>query len=372
MNFIEEFKKGQTGGNRGLPMGPGLINVSKAINGVQRGRVYGVAAPAKAGKSTLTDYGFVIQPYLYAVENNIPVEWIYLSYELDRVSKEFDFAVFFLYNDFGFKHIKLPPGITKKGKDTIELTPDYLRGRMQDDNEVIIKVNTEIFEALKVVYSTRIIPLFGEYDVNGKQISSGKIIFVEEKDNPTGVYKFLKRHAEKNGNFIHTTFGGTKRIVGYNPSNPEKYTIIVTDHLRKLIPERGWAMKQTVDKYIEYSVELRNWCKFTFVHIIHMNRGLTEIGRMKEFGDMLFPGSDDIKDTGNLAEDADYIFTIFDPNDQKYNLQKHFGTIMRDSKGNPLFPDLRTIHLVESRHCEFPQHFRTNMYGGIKNFEQLK
>ena len=48
MNFIEEFKKGQTGGNRGLPMGPGLINVSKAINGVQRGRIYGVAAPAKA------------------------------------------------------------------------------------------------------------------------------------------------------------------------------------------------------------------------------------------------------------------------------------------------------------------------------------
>ena len=131
-------------------------------------------------------------------------------------------------------------------------------------------------------------------------------------------------------------------------------------------------MKQTVDKYIEYSVELRNWCNYTFAHIIHLNRGLTEIGRMKEFGDMLFPGSDDIKDTGNLAEDADFIFTIFNPNDQRYNLKKHFGTVIKDSRDNPIFPDLRTIHLVESRHCEFPQHFRTNMFGGIKNFELLK
>ena len=42
MNFIEEYKKGQTGGNKGLPMGEGLLNVTKAINGVQRARIYGL------------------------------------------------------------------------------------------------------------------------------------------------------------------------------------------------------------------------------------------------------------------------------------------------------------------------------------------
>lgn len=45
MNFIEEFKKGQSGGNKGLPMGEGLINLSNAVNGLQKGRLYGVAAP---------------------------------------------------------------------------------------------------------------------------------------------------------------------------------------------------------------------------------------------------------------------------------------------------------------------------------------
>ncbi len=48
MNFIEEYEKGQRGGNKGLPMGDGLMNVSRAINGVQRGRIYGIAAAPKA------------------------------------------------------------------------------------------------------------------------------------------------------------------------------------------------------------------------------------------------------------------------------------------------------------------------------------
>ena len=51
-------------------MGEGLANVSKAVNGVQRARVYGIAAPPKAGKSTFTDYAFLIQPFLYAVKHN--------------------------------------------------------------------------------------------------------------------------------------------------------------------------------------------------------------------------------------------------------------------------------------------------------------
>lgn len=372
MNFIEEYKKGQKGGNKGLPMGNGLMNVSKAINGVQKGRIYGIAAAPKAGKSTFVDYSFVVQPFLYAITYNIPIEWIYFSFELDRVSKEFDFAAYFLFHDFNIRTISLPEGVTKGGESIIDLSPDYLRGRLQDDEGKIITVSEEIFEMLKQVYANRIIPLFGEFDMYGKQLKKGYITFIEEKDNPTGIYKYLKRHAEKDGKFVTTQYGKSTRITGYNANNPNKYTIIITDHLRKLIPERGWQMKQTVDKFIEYSVELRNWCGYTFVHIIHLNRGMTEVGRMKEFGDMLFPGSDDIKDTGNLAEDADYVFTIFNPNDQRYNLKKHFGEIIKDSKDNPIFPNLRTIHLVESRHCEFPQHFRANMFGGIKNFEQLK
>lgn len=47
MNFQKEFEKGQLGNNRGIPFGKGLENLTAAINGLQRGMIYGIAAGAK-------------------------------------------------------------------------------------------------------------------------------------------------------------------------------------------------------------------------------------------------------------------------------------------------------------------------------------
>lgn len=76
--------------------------------------------------------------------------------------------------------------------------------------------------------------------------------------------------------------------------------------------------------------------------------------------------------TENLGEDADYVFTTFNPNDDKYSLKEHFNLAIKDSRGNKLYPHLRTIHLVSSRHCEFPRHYKTNMFGNVKSFETVK
>ena len=370
MNFIEEFKKGQAGGNKGLYMGDGLANVSKAIGGVQKHRIYGIASGPKVGKSTTVDYGFVIQPYLYALENGIDAEWIYYSFEIDRVSKEFDFAIFFLYHDYGIEKVSLPEGVTIKGESIVAISPDYLRGRMVDDNDQTITVKEEIYSVLKLVYTNRIIPMFGEWSAGGLLIKPGAIKFIEQKDNPTGIYKDLKSHAEQVGHFVK---GPSGRVLGYkNTLAPDRYTIIIMDHLRKLIPERGWQLKQTVDKMSEYMVELRNWCDYTFVPIIHTNRNLADAGKMSFSGDELYPSGDDIKDTGNLSEDVDHLFTMMNPNDTKYKLKKHFGVELKDSKGFPYYPNLRTIHLVESRHVPYPRHFKVNMFGNTKSFQQIE
>ena len=62
---------------------------------------------------------------------------------------------------------------------------------------------------------------------------------------------------------------------------------------------------------------------------------------------------------------------MFNPNDAKFNLTKHFNLDIKDSAGSTLYPLLRTIHLVESRHCFYPLHFRVNMLGNIKHFEKF-
>lgn len=375
-NFIEEFKKGKSGVNKGLPLGPGLAKITRAINGIQRGMMYGIASAPKVGKSTFVNYGFIIHPYLYALEKKVDIRWIYFSYEMDRVSMEFDFAAYFLFHDFKVSEVKLPEGIYYKEKTTIPISSQYLRGQVQADNDTSIIVSQEIEDMLKVVYINRIVPLFGEYDSQGRLLKRGLIDFYEQRENPTGINKKIFSFAKERGEFIGQDFitkEGAKatKLVSYKPNNPKEYVIIIYDTIRKIARERNFSMKENIDKMIEYSVEIRNLCKYIFIPIIHLNRSMTDVQRMKFMGDLLFPASDDVKDSGNLAEECNYLFTMFNPNDERYNLDSHFGVKIKDSGGNELFPNMRTLHLVESRHCSFPQHFRVEMQGNIKNFKQL-
>lgn len=367
-NFIEEFKKGQSDSTKGLPFGSGLESITLDVGGVHSKAIYGVAGPEKSGKSTFTDYAFLIQPYLYAIEHNVPVSWVYYSFEVDRVSKEFDFASFFLNHDYGINEVPLPTGITRDGKDTITISAEYLKGLKLDDNFNSIKIDPEIEERLKEVYKNRIVPLFGEYSKSGALLKKGMIDFREGRDNPTGIYKDLLKLAEEEG----TIFKSDRDYpINYVPGIKNQFKIVIIDHIRKLRPERGWKIKQTIDKMSEYMVILRNLLGYTFVPILHTNRSLGTINRLTYAKNNVYPNSDDLKDSGNLGEDCNYLFTTFNPNDDRYNLRDHFDLKIRDSRSNIIYPNLRTIHLVSSRHCEFPRHYKVNMFGGIKKFEKL-
>jgi hypothetical protein len=367
MNFIEEFIKGQQGKNFGLSTG--LPKFDKAIGGIQRKAIYGVAASPKAGKTTFVDQCFVIEPYLYHINNkekNLDIDWIYFSFEIDRIKKEFKYAASFFYRDYGLSEFTYNDNV-------YEISSNYLLGKMQDDLGNIIPVSTTHKEILKEIYYNKIVPLFGEYDKGGKKIKAGAIDFIEEKNNPTGIRNYLLNYAKNNGEFIFEEYeiveNGVKikkkRISGYKPKNPDKYTIVILDHIRKMNYERGFSMKENIDKMLSYQCELRNWCGFTFIDVAHMNRSLANTERIKFMAEQLYPTGDDIKDSGNLSEDCDFLITLFNPQDEKYNIKKHFGLDLEN------YPKYRSIHLVESRDTECPIHLRSNMYGNINLFKQI-
>ena len=384
MNFKKRFKQGLKGQNFGLPTGIKKIDI--ATGGIQKAAIYTIAAGPKVGKTTYADYAFLLSPYLYYLNelgkgnpNDIAVEWIYFSFEIDRVKKEFKLATFFMYHDYGvteFQH-----------KDEIrEISPNYLEGKLKDnDGEVIIPCEENQRMVLEI-YEKRIIPLFGEYDEQGTQLKKGLVRFVENRENPTGLRNYIGRFAAENGKWIkksYKTLVGTdpsgtpiyenrEKREGWIPNNPRKYTIIITDHLRKLTQERNYSKKQIVDKYVEYQVEFRNWCGFTFVDIIHLNRNLSDISRLKYNSEFLYPTGDDIKETGNLSEDSDYVFTLMNPNDEKYGINKHFGLQIKSTSNDELYPGYVSLHLVESRDTECPAHFRTIMKGNVNVFESLE
>lgn len=375
--FYQEFEQGQESINKGIPLGSELLSFSNAINGLQKSKIISVASPPKVGKSTFVNYAFILQPFLYSLEHNIDIQWVYYSFEMDLITQQYDFSSFFLMNDYNIYKIPLENGQTRNGENHIFLNSAYLRGRYLDDNGDIIRVHPKVRDALFEVYNNRIVPLFGVYDVKGKQVKEGKILFTENRINPTGMWRDIWNLAEKEGTIIKEKYKDSEgkikeKFVSYVPNNPNKFIIFVVDHMRKFNLERGFSLKQNIDKASEYMVIARNLFGWTFVPIIHTNRTISDVSNMKFMGEYLYPDSDSIKDSGNLSEDSDLVITLFNPNDSKYNLSKHFGLQLKDKYDNELYPNLRTIHIVESRYCEYPQHFAVNMFGNVKSFKQLE
>lgn len=372
MNFIEKIKKGQLGKNKGLSTG--LKPLDRAIDGIQKRAIYCVAASPKVGKSTFVDFCFMLEPFLYYIEHirlnpnsSLKVHWIYFSFEIDRVKKELKYASYFMWKDYGITNFWHKERL-------YEMSARYLEGKLTDIDDQVILLQPDHFEKLKEIYEKRIIPIFGQYTENGKKIKDGIVDFIEDRDNPTGLRKYLFSYAKDHGEFIeenYTTLNDqgnriTKsRIVGYKEKDSDLVTIVITDHVRKLRREMKYTLKENIDKFIEYQVEIRNWCSFTFVNVIHLNRNLANIERIKFLSEFLYPTGEDIKDTGNLSEEADYVITMFNPQDEKYKITKHFGVELEG------YPNYRSIHLVESRDTECPNHMQVNMFGNINAFSQI-
>ncbi len=365
------FLKGLAGENKGLPTG--ISKLDRAIHGVQKGVIIGLAGSPKSGKSSLADSAFVLSPYLYSLTRpDIKLKIFYWSLEMDRTSVRFKAIAYFFNVDYNISTVTLPDGKTYKGSSMFALSSSYLLGKLQDDDENDIRVS-ELHQKIVIdIIKNRINPIYGEYDAFGKKLSIGTVDIIEDRNdsNPTGIYNHLMDFAAKNGTFIYESYktkDGTirQRRTGYNPTNDNDRVIIVIDHMRALKRERSFSMKQNMDKLTEYQIIIRNLCNYTFVDILHLNRNISDIQRIKFNNEYLYPNDDDLKDSGNLSEDADYLITMFDATDDRYNIKKHFGMDIEN-----IF-NYRSMHLVRSRHSEAPVHIQTRMHPGILNFEQI-
>ena len=371
-NDLEDaFYKGLNAKNKGLPTG--IPKLDRAIHGIQQGVLIGLAGSPKSGKSTLCDSAFLLSPYLYSLtRDDLNLKVFYWSLEMDKVSVRFRSIAYFFYVDYNISTVTLAPGRTYMGSNIFTMSSSYLLGKLQDDAGKDIVVSERHQTMVIDIINNRINPMFGEYSSNGKKLSTGVVDIIEDRNdsNPTGIYNNLMDYAATKGTFSYETYtksGGAtgKRLSGYTPNNPDDRVIVIIDHMRALKRERGFTMKQNMDKLTEYQIIIRNLCKYTFVDILHLNRNISDIQRIKFNNEFLYPNDDDLKDSGNLSEDADYLITMFDASDDRYGIKKHFDLDITD-----IF-NYRSIHLVRSRHSEAPVHIQTRFYPGVLRFEQI-
>ena len=180
-----------------------------------------------------------------------------------------------------------------------------------------------------------------------------KINWIWESANPTGIYKSAWQHMSNRGTFKYSEYKDEngedkKRIEGFELHNKNEYNVIVGDHLALLHLERGFTLKENLDKISEYSVKLRNLFGMTIIWLQQFNDGLSSIERIKFKGVDISPQQTDFKDSRNPYTDADVVLGIM--NAYKLDMESCLGynINIKGAKYN-LLERFRLLKIIKNR-----------------------
>lgn len=264
------------------------------------------------GKSQLTSYLFIYNTLLYCYYNNknIKVKIIYFPLEEtpERILQRF--ISYLLY--------------IKSGK-TIRVAPRDLRSTTEAVSEDILKYieDPEISDILKY------------FEEN--------VIFPQDCNNPTGIYKWCKQYAEDNGT-VYTKPGKYKNELGetidtqifdrYEQDDPNEYRIIIIDTINLIDTERGMSLKESMDKLSEYLAKyLRNRYHYSPVVIQQQafsgeSNDAVKLGRVS-------PSISNLGDSKYISRDANIVLGLFSP--FKFSLREYYGYDITRFKDNIRF-----------------------------------
>lgn len=330
MEFIERVARGRAGLNVGIS--GGLPKIDKTIGNIQLGKIYSYFAQSGAGKSYMLIYRHILSPWL-AGERNI--KWFFWSLEMDTSDIIGRMISFFLFK----KH-----GIRVSNQEIFSM------------GEYRLDAATEA--KIVEIYETDITPILERMTI----ITDSKL------SNPTGIYKHVWNYASEHGSFVEEQLtikqetdrkdinGKTiiekkvvTRTVGYTPDDPDEKIVIMIDHLHILPKERGYSLKQNIDKWMDdYAITIKRIMKYTIVNLCQVNRTLTSVDRMKFNSKQLQPQASDIKETSSIEQSSDMLIALFDPNALPH-LDTHQGFDLADWKGH-----YRSLHIVKNRNGRAP------------------
>lgn len=277
--FEKRILQGLDGAYQGLKNGFNRIN--KYIYNTQRGCYTLLGGLSGSSKTTLCDF-IVLNGIQDAKAKGIPINITYYSWEIDETSKRANWLSIIIYNKYG--RVISPQLI--KGMGDLRMTSEELEIVRSELPEL-----EEIFSKIKWHWT----PL-----------------------NPTGLYHEWWKTMSVKGVFktepyLDENNEPKERIISWTPNNKEEYNLVVLDHASLLKFERGFTLKQNMDKMSEYIVACRNMFNMTFFIVQQFNQSLSNIERVKYRGVDLSPEQNDFRDSGNLYIDADVVLGLLNP-----------------------------------------------------------
>ena len=286
MSLIQRRLNLENGGVNCIPLP--FERFRQEIPGIEQGQYVICTASTKVGKTQLTSFIYMYNTLEYAFQNpdKCSVHIIYFALEESpqRVIERY------------MSHLlwKL---------DGLRIAPADLRSTSTD-----YPVPQEAIDLLKTKpYQDRL--HFFEKCVQ----------FETEDTNVTGIRNVCVNYAKKVGKVnthkIRSNADPTREVEvfdSYTPNDPNHYKIVIVDHLSLVDTERGYRLKDSMDKLSEYFVKyLRNRFGFTCVAVQQQafdSEGLEAI-KMKK----LLPTAASLSDTKYTARDADLVIGLFSP-----------------------------------------------------------
>lgn len=206
--------------------------------GIEQETYYCVTGNQKTAKSQFTSFVFLYTPILYAFANpdKVRVKIFYVPLEESKQKVTMRFMRHVLYIKSNFK---------------MRVSQNQLTSVQEG-----FPVDESVIKALESAEIKDILDFFED-----------RVEFIDDR-NPTGIYKTLVKYACEHGERIKEPvtitdeFGEQKtveKIVKYKPFDPDEYVIIMTDHVGLLQEERGMDKRQTIRKYSQYMMELRDY-----------------------------------------------------------------------------------------------------------------
>lgn len=303
-SISNEVNLGINGENAGIPIGFDKLNSYIGI----RKKIYTlIFGSSGTGKSSLAQNAYILNPYDWYIskENKSKIKLKIVYFSMERSSTYI--AAKWICRKIFLEHGVLIPLATLMGWKKEKLS--------KDEHDLFL--------------------MYEDY-VDGME---DIVEIIDGPQNPTGIYKWIKNYAEKNGK--DEQISEFKKI--YTPNNEHLITIVMVDHQSLIRKEKGLTTKkEAIDKLSEYLQIARDKYSFSPVLIAQQNREIASLGYQKM--ESFEPMPEHIKDSATTYEDSDICISLFDAIKFKTAAPTgHDLTKLVDDKGAKFYRSLK-IH----------------------------
>ena len=278
------IERGKQGLNKGIPF-QGFTTLSNHIKNIQPGRYDLIFAGTSVGKTA-----FVNSTYVYGAIDFIQANPNYV-HDIEII----------------YYSLEIPPE---------HQIAKHIANLIWREHGIITSLN-EILSIGGEILRPEVEVLIPLYEAKMQEIQD-KYLHYRSNLSPEYLYKDVMTYAESRGEVVRNEEG---LIVNYIPKNPGLITLIVIDHIGLINYNNHRDLKEAIDKVSRTLVFFRNMFNYSPVVISQINRGSEHMERREN--DNWMPMLSDIKNTGNIAEDANTVIGIASP--FYYGVEKCLG-----------------------------------------------